>query len=81
MMTSTYRLNVNELSMDLLSSIRAAFKDKEVEITVKEAVDETAYLLSSEKNKSNLHESLQSLEQGKGITFTVQQLEEKFGAK
>lgn len=80
-MTSTYRLNVNELSMDLLSSIRAAFKDKEVEITVTEAVDETDYLLSSEKNKSNLYKSLQSLEEGKGVTFTVQELEEKYGVK
>ena len=80
-MTSTYRLNVNELSMDLLSSIRATFKDKEVEITVTEAVDETDYLLSSEKNKSSLHESLRSLEEGNGVTFTVQELEEKYAAK
>ena len=80
-MTSTYRLNVNELSMDLLSSIRAAFKDKDVEITVTEAVDETSYLLSSEKNKSNLFESIQSLEEGKGTTYTTQQLQERYGIK
>lgn len=80
-MTSTYRLNVNELSMDLLSSIRAAFKDKDVEITVTEAVDETSYLLSSEKNKSNLFESIQSLEEGKGTTYTTQQLQESYGIK
>ncbi len=80
-MTSTYRLNVNELSMDLLSSIRAAFKDKEIVITVTEAIDETDYLVSSEKNKAQLHESLLSLEQGKGVIFTVEELEEKYGAK
>lgn len=80
-MTSTYRLNVNELSMDLLSSIRAAFKDKEVEITVTEAMDETDYLLSTEKNKSTLNESTFSLENGEGVTFTIQELQEKYGAK
>ncbi len=80
-MTSTYRLNVNELSMDLLSSIRAAFKDKEIEITVTEAIDETDYLLSTEKNKAQLQDSLLSLEEGKGVIFTVEELEEKYGAK
>ena len=80
-MTSIYRLNVNELSEDLLNSIKAAFKDKEIEITVTEAVDETAYLLSSNKNRQILEQSLHSLEQGKGVTFTVQELEEKYGIK
>lgn len=80
-MTSTYRLNVNELSQDLLNSIKAAFKDKVVEITVTEALDETQFLLSSEKNKLHLQESIRSLEEGHGITFTVQELEEKYGHK
>lgn len=80
-MTSTYRLNVNELSMDLISSIRAAFKDKDIEITVTEAIDETDYLLSSEKNKIQLQESVLSLQEGKGVIFTVEELEEKFGKK
>lgn len=67
--------------MDLLSSIRTAFKDKEIEITVTEAIDETDYLLSSEKNKAQLQESLLSLEKGKGVIFTVEELEEKYGEK
>ncbi len=46
-MTTTYRLNVDELSFDLLNSIKAAFRNKEIEITVTEAIDETSYLLSS----------------------------------
>lgn len=80
-MTSIYRLNVNELSQELLNSIKAAFKDKVVEITVTEALDETDYLLSSDKNRTHLQQSQLSLEQGKGVTFTVQELEEKYGAK
>jgi hypothetical protein len=33
-MITTYRLHVNELSEELLNSIKAAFKDKTVEIIV-----------------------------------------------
>jgi hypothetical protein len=80
-MTTTYRLNVNELSHDLLNSIKAAFKDKVVEITVTEALDETEYLLSSNANKKHLEQSLHSLQQGQGIKFTVQEFEEKYGNK
>ncbi len=56
-MTTIYRLNVNELSQELLNSIKAAYKDKVVEITVTEALDETAYLLSSKENKKHLEQS------------------------
>lgn len=80
-MTTTYCLDVNELSQELLDSIKAAFKNKVVEITVTEAGDETEYLLSTQKNKMHLEQSQYSLEQGKGITFTVQELEEKYGNK
>jgi hypothetical protein len=80
-MTTTYRLNVNELSHELLDSIKAAFRDKVVEITVTEAIDETDYLLSSSNNRTHLQQSQYSLEQGNGVTFTVQELEKKFGTK
>lgn len=80
-MTTTYRLNVNELSHELLNSIKAAFKDKVVEITVTEALDETDYQLSSNENKKHLEQSIYSLEQGKGISYTAQELEEKYGNK
>ncbi len=80
-MTTTYKLNVNELSMELISSIKAAFKDKIIEITVSEAQNETEYLLSSQANKKHLQNSTYSLKQGNGITFTVQELEEKYGTK
>lgn len=80
-MTSIYRLNVNELSQDLLEAIKASFKDKVIEITVTEALDETEYLMSSKNNKDQLLQSMEALEQGKGITFTVQELEEKYGSK
>jgi len=80
-MTTTYRLNVDELSFDLLNSIKAAFRNKEIEITVTEAIDETSYLLSSEANKKHLQQSEHLPGQGKGVMFSVQELEEKFGNK
>lgn len=80
-MTTTYRLDVIELSEELLNSIKAAFKDKVVEITVTEALDKTGYLLSTYSNKKHLQQSQHSLEHNKGLTFTVQELEEKYGAK
>lgn len=43
-MVTTYRINVNELSMELINSIKAAFKDKTVEIIVSDEVNETEAL-------------------------------------
>ncbi|MEK7225712.1 MAG: hypothetical protein AAB221_08520 [Bacteroidota bacterium] len=40
-MTTTYRLHINELTEDLLNSIKAAFKDKTVEIVVSDEINET----------------------------------------
>lgn len=40
-MTTTYRLHINELTEDLLNSIKAAFKDKTVEIVVSDEISET----------------------------------------
>ena len=40
-MTTTYRLHITELTEDLLNSIKAAFKDKTVEIVVSDEISET----------------------------------------
>ncbi|MFC4230737.1 hypothetical protein ACFOW1_02470 [Parasediminibacterium paludis] len=78
-MTTTYHLNVNELSIELLNSIKLAFKDKTIDIVVSEAVDETEYLLASPNNKTYLMQAAKDLEEGKGITFSVNELQEKYG--
>ena len=64
--------------MELLNSIKAAFKDKTIEITVSEAMDETEYLLSSEANRDQLENSIREHEQGHTVTMTVQELQEKY---
>jgi len=77
-METTYRLNAKELSVELIQSIQAAFKDKNIEITVTDEVDETEYLLSTETNKKHLYKSIEELEQGKGISMSLAELQEKY---
>jgi hypothetical protein len=43
-MTTTYYMHVNDITMELLNSIKAAFKDKEVEIIVTDKADDTETL-------------------------------------
>lgn len=77
-MTTTYKLNANQLSEDILRSIKEAFKDKEIEIVVSDSVDETEYLLSTEANKKHLYKSIEELVEGKGIAMTLVELQEKY---
>ena len=74
-MVTTYRLNTNELSIDLLNAIRLLFKDKDIEINVSEATDETEYLLSSPVNRDTLMASIKELEAGNGVEMTIEELQ------
>jgi hypothetical protein len=78
-MITTYQMDVNELSVEVINSIKAAFKNKTINITVSEAMDETDYLLSSPANKAHLQRSITELEEGKGVVFTIEELQKKFG--
>jgi predicted P-loop ATPase/GTPase len=80
-MTTTYRLHVNELTADLVKSIKSAFKGKTVEITVSDTLDETDYLLADEANRKSLEKSMQQAAAGELVTFTVEEFEEKYGTK
>ena len=77
-MTTTYKLNANQLSEDILKSIKEAFKDKEIEITVTDVIDETEHLLSTEANKKHLYKSIEELEAGEGFPLTLAELQEKY---
>jgi len=79
-MTTTYHLDVSELSIELVNSIKAAFTGKtSIDITVSESMDETEYLLSSPANAEHLERSIRELEEGKGTVFTIDELQSKFG--
>lgn len=79
-MITTYRLHVNELSAELLNSIKAAYQNKTVEIVVTDADDETGYLLQNEANRKYLFDSINELQNGKGVEMTVQDFLEKYSA-
>ncbi len=80
-MKTSFRLNEKELTDDIINVIRTAFKNKEIEITVSDFMDETEYLLSSEANKKHLKKSITDIEDGEGVTFTLNELQEKYAVK
>lgn len=77
-MTTTYKLKANQLSENIIQSIKEAFQNREIEITVSDAMDETDYLLSTEANKAHLYESMDQLAKGEAVPFTLAELQEKY---
>ena len=65
-MNTIYRLNANELDEKFIQSLKALFKDKDIEIIVNE-VDETAYLLRSEANKDRLLKAVENVEKAENL--------------
>jgi hypothetical protein len=55
--TTTYRLHISELTDELQNSIKAAFKDKTVEIVVSDEINETKSAFGFwENNKEDLYQ-------------------------
>ena len=65
-MNTVYRLNANELNIQFLESLKALFGDKEIEIIVTE-LDETAYLLAPQPNRSRLLQAIYNIEHGQNL--------------
>ena len=65
-MITTYRLNTNKLSAQLIELIRKSFPGKEIEITVLEQ-DATDYLKSSAVNEKKISESISRIENNEGL--------------
>ena len=70
-MYANYRMNVNELDERFLETLRTMFHDREIEISVSEAVDngedETAYLLRSPANREHLLKALDDVNRGRNL--------------
>ena len=60
-MQTIYQINADELNQDFLESIKALFKNKDIEIVVTER-DETAYLLRSPANRERLLRAIEETE-------------------
>ena len=80
-MTSSFRLNANELTPELLKAIKLAFENKKIEILVSEIKDETEYLLSSPANKKNLEKSIAEIESGNVVSMSVSEFLTKYNTK
>lgn len=65
-MQTIYQIKADELDESILESIKALFKNKEIEITVTER-DETAYLLRSEANREYLLRVVEDVENNRNI--------------
>ena len=77
-MTTTYKLNARELSIEVIKSIQEAFRDKEIEIIVTDSIDETDYLLSTKANREHLYKSIEDLKNGDSFPMTLGELQEKY---
>lgn len=66
-------LKPNELTEQMLKTIKKVFKDEEVHFFV-EGRDETEYLLSSKANQKMLDKSIEELEAGKLTEFSLDEL-------
>jgi hypothetical protein len=78
-MTTTYQMDVNELTIGVINSIKAAFENKTINITVSEAMDETEFLLSSPSNRESLERSMRQAEEGNVVVFTLEELQKEYG--
>ncbi len=67
-----YQLKANELDEKFLATLKAMFKDKEIEIAVYER-DETAYLLRSPANRAHLLSAIQDVESNQSIILPEQE--------
>ena len=71
-MQTIYQINADELDQKILESIKALFKDKEIEIAVSER-DETAYLLRSPANRESLLNAVGDVEENRNIIVPNQE--------
>ena len=73
-MHTAFNVNASDLDENFLEGLKTMFKNKRITIIVEEEQgDETEYLLSSEKNRKILEESLKNVEEGKTTEVDIDQ--------
>ena len=71
-MQTIYQINADEIDENILDSIRAQFRHKEIEIVVTER-DETAYLLRSPANRDYLLRVVEDVEANRNLIAPEQE--------
>ena len=75
-MIATYQLKPHELTDDFLKMIKETFHNREITITIEEALDETDFLLQSEANRKHLLAGVEAVKQGRfAHTMTFEEAE------
>ena len=65
-MTTVFHTTADELDESFLTSVKAAFKGRSIEIAVSEA-DETGYLLRHPANRERLLQAVADVEAGRNV--------------
>ena len=75
-MEAIYRLNTKDMGIGFVNSVKVAYPDQDIEITVREqsdiksadsGFDETEYLLRSPANREHLLNAIKDVAEGKNI--------------
>jgi antitoxin YefM len=76
-METVFKLKAEELDKNFIDSVKNLFKNKEIEISIRPAQDETEFLLNSPANKKHLLEAIKEVKKNKNlISFTGKEFEE-----
>jgi len=76
-MVATYQLKTDEITEKFFKSIQENYRNKEIEITIREVEDETEYLIKSEANRQHLLRGIDEIKNGTPLqTMTIEQLNE-----
>lgn len=76
-METVFKLKATELDKSFIDSVKNLFKDSEIEISIRPALDETEYLMSSSENKKYLLKAIKDLKTNKNLVrFSGDEFEE-----
>jgi len=67
-METIFRLKASEIDNGFLTTLKALFKKRDIEITVTDIInDETEFLLKDTKNRAHLLEAINEVKQNKNL--------------
>ena len=75
-METVFRLKASELNSAFLATLKTLFKEKEIEVTISDAHDETSFLLKNPKNRAHLLKAIEDVKKNKNLVrFTGEEFE------